>query len=246
MSTEDSTDIENQKTKESFDKKEYIKCIGQCNLNDEYSHDFLGCTNCAVKPIKCYIKDCPCIGQGLLIPTNKNTVFSHQIRGDNKSIRIHSNRPAQVRERVLKLLCASIESLMNQEDVENELSIDQLIAKQLGILPQPSIARDTIANGIARIREKKKLKLQCDNLSKIDIQMIYEKILNRFDETVDSKKSSSISSPLLMTNNEKNEVQNTANISLQTGSNENYDEIVLDEEYFKPFDNLLENDNKFT
>ncbi len=107
------------------------RCIGQCEDDDPYSHDYLGCKKCNVTPIKCTILDCPCKGLGMLIPAETNKrLFSHQIPDHKRSIRVFTNRRKQAVERVER----SIEyhnSLMKS-------SISIQIPPQLPFLPTSS------------------------------------------------------------------------------------------------------------
>jgi hypothetical protein len=79
------------------------RCIGQCDIFDPYSHDFLHCNQCVILSQSCFIKNCPCEGKGKLISTNNKTLFSHQMLEHNKSIRVYSSRKGQAALRVGRL-----------------------------------------------------------------------------------------------------------------------------------------------
>jgi hypothetical protein len=81
------------------------RCIGQCGASEnEYSHDYLHCPQCKVKPVLCSIAGCPCGGNGVLIPTAEKALYSHQMLHHNKSVRVYLTRKSKAVERVEKLM----------------------------------------------------------------------------------------------------------------------------------------------
>lgn len=114
------------------------RCIGQCEDDDPYSHDYLGCKKCKITPVNCTILGCPCKGIGMLIPAETNKrLFSHQIPDHKRSIRVYTNRRKQAIERVER----SIEyhnSLMKS-------SISIQMPPQIPFLPTSSLSSSTLA-----------------------------------------------------------------------------------------------------
>lgn len=92
------------KEKRQFNPREIIDIVGHCGKG-AHQHDYLNCKQCKVdKSRKCDIFQCPCNGEGILIPTNFKYSFSHQLQLHSKSVKVDLRRPKQSKERILKVI----------------------------------------------------------------------------------------------------------------------------------------------
>lgn len=77
----------------AMNKAEKRRCLGQCKTWDPNGHNYWDCDKCEVTFYICFLKNCPCLGAGVMIQSEHfEKTFAHQIPGHNVSRKVFSNR----------------------------------------------------------------------------------------------------------------------------------------------------------
>jgi hypothetical protein len=88
-------------------KRRVSKCIGECDHNEPYTHDFLHCKKCKLDVRRCDQPQCPCMGSGMLIATERTHIYRHQFPGESRAIKVQANKKAEFASRVMTRMIRS-------------------------------------------------------------------------------------------------------------------------------------------